>query len=327
MLFRKLFSLTILATLLKFSEQSNCNVTKYKRNFDTNAKVWINRWKGGIVPYVFDSSFPVAYQADVQCAINEYHAKTCIRFVPRTGQSTYLTIGYDPQQCGVAYGTRVDIGDRCSATGSRCGVLLHELGHILGYAHEQDRPDRDQYISGPGLGPVLSTFETFCLMYDYVSIEHYEDQCSTYGGPWTPRLAGVTKCGGGNKIGVLDTNKFNTCYDCKGCLGYRWMGIKCFNPSQHVKVEGGYDIDGTTKLYVCRGWHHGDIIPGKGVFPSSGAPYCYIGHFNQEFRLFDFEVLTNSNGANLQWAVTENVPPGALGGGRVTDRTTYYIGR
>ena len=36
----------------------------------------------------------------------------------------------------------VSIGNRCSTF----GVLIHELGHVIGFWHEHSRPDRDNYI-------------------------------------------------------------------------------------------------------------------------------------------------------------------------------------
>ncbi|RWS14592.1 zinc metalloproteinase nas-13-like protein, partial [Leptotrombidium deliense] len=86
----------------------------------------------------------------------------------------------------------------------KCGVFIHELGHHLGYDHEHDRGDRDEYIRGPGLTPKRPEFETYCLMYDYLSSQHYGGECEVYGGPWKALKPGVTNCGG--RLSVLDVN-------------------------------------------------------------------------------------------------------------------------
>lgn len=50
------------------------------------------RWPNGIIPYEIRGNFD-AYQMNlIEQAFNEYHSKTCIRFVPRTNQQDYVSI-------------------------------------------------------------------------------------------------------------------------------------------------------------------------------------------------------------------------------------------
>ncbi|GIY31335.1 zinc metalloproteinase nas-13 [Caerostris darwini] len=103
------------------------------------------RWTGRRIPYVIDRS--IAGQTNlIQQAMQDYHSKTCLRFVPRTYEMNYLRI-FPGQGCysnvGMIGGQQpVSLGQGCMLK----GIIIHELGHAIGFFHEQNRSDRDQYL-------------------------------------------------------------------------------------------------------------------------------------------------------------------------------------
>lgn len=63
------------------------------RRMRRNAVVYTYfRWPKGVIPFTFDPTYNETEQLHILTAMNEFHAKTCVRFVPRRFQQDYLSI-------------------------------------------------------------------------------------------------------------------------------------------------------------------------------------------------------------------------------------------
>lgn len=185
-------------------------------------------WPGARVPYTFASNF--RYQSVVRQAIEEYNAKTCIRFVPRrSSDRSYVEFMHG----GGCYSMIGRVGGRQQISlGNGCGtkgVAIHEMMHALGFFHEQSRRDRDSYIrinwqNIPGR--VRYNFEkyrhgqaeTLGQTYDKQSIMHYGNYAfSTNGRKTIESISNPNeRLGQRNGLSRIDINQLRTMYKCGG---------------------------------------------------------------------------------------------------------------
>jgi hypothetical protein len=78
-------------------------------------------------------------------AIANWHAKTSIRWVPRTSEAAYVTF---TTGTGCASSVGRQGVQQFVRLASDCGfvAVVHEIGHAVGLYHEHCRADRDQYV-------------------------------------------------------------------------------------------------------------------------------------------------------------------------------------
>lgn len=150
-----------------------------------------SRWPDGVVPFTISADFTDDQRRTVRRAIKHWNDRTIMRLVPRSNQADFVHFEPDPDSCQSSVGR---IGGQQSVgcaigDGFDTGSVIHEIGHAVGYFHEQQRPDRDQFVtvntgniesgkdgnftirSGTVLGP-----------YDLGSIMHYPRNAFSTGG-------------------------------------------------------------------------------------------------------------------------------------------------
>jgi len=186
------------------------------------------RWPDAKVPYIITGKYSLEERAILAKGMNEFHENSCIEFIPRTTEDDYIDI--------------VDTGDECKAILGRSGgkqpvwlpshcvnvgTVIHELMHALGFHHEHQRPDRDDYITVQSLadGEITSKeqkksnpeeVDLLGAKYDICSIMHYAPTWP--GGKVRLVQKKKTVCEMGTSGGFSDTDiqRLNTYYKCKG---------------------------------------------------------------------------------------------------------------
>jgi len=163
-------------------------------------------------------------------AINEFHSKSCLRFIKRTNQRDYIYF-YDGQGCGARVGHKTG-KNQITIQGPHCwkkGSVLHETMHNLGFYHEQSRPDRDSYVkiqlenlSSKDMASnfekqTSATVDSLKSPYDYLSIMHYHKDGFAKRGTITIKTLDPSfqdKIGQRDGLSVEDVKQLNSMYKC-----------------------------------------------------------------------------------------------------------------
>jgi hypothetical protein len=102
------------------------------------------KWPNGKIPYVIDDN--VAQADMVLDAIEYLNTFTHLKITPREEEEDFVLLTRGEVDC-YSYAGRIG-GMQEIFLHPRCGVreILHEWMHTIGFLHEQNREDRDQFV-------------------------------------------------------------------------------------------------------------------------------------------------------------------------------------
>jgi len=201
------------------------------------------KWPTGMIPYDISAITNLNDQKTITDAMQKLMydvgtptpgavtRKVCIYFRPRQPTDTsYFKIQYG-NGCSAHVGRRTQQQSVVTLQQNGCfssKTIQHELMHVIGFFHEQGRPDRDNYLQvylenvKPDMQHNFSKYVWGSTVfyqntpYDYASIMHYGTGAFSMNGKPTmiPRTAGVT-IGSAKELSPTDIAEVRHLYGCQ----------------------------------------------------------------------------------------------------------------
>ncbi|KFM60032.1 Zinc metalloproteinase dpy-31, partial [Stegodyphus mimosarum] len=205
-------------------------------------------WTNGKVSYNFHSSVDDSLKAMIVDAMGEWEKHTCLKFTEKAIDFNYLRFRADQEGCWsmigrintIFAGQDVSIGPGCN----RSNIIVHEIGHAIGFYHEQSRNDRDRYIHILWNNMPVARYSQFDkgienprgVEYDFTSVMHYGPMAFTskYFQKNTIAAKNIhhqTLIGSGMQISFRDAKMLNKMYSCSA---------GCPNNNQSQCLNGGF---------------------------------------------------------------------------------------
>lgn len=168
---------------MPFQEKTPIQQRRKKRAATAiTSKLWLN----ATIPYVIGKTVTETVKENILQAMNHWESNTCIRFTERESEENFLLFERGPCGC-CSYVGRKGAGVQEVTLSPQCasyGVIIHELGHVIGFWHEHSRPDRDQFVKILRENVIPEKLENFDIktaieidslgeQYDYESVMHY----------------------------------------------------------------------------------------------------------------------------------------------------------
>ncbi|KAI6653227.1 Tolloid-like protein 2 [Oopsacas minuta] len=202
-------------------------------------------WPNALVPYAFHSSIADSVRGNIIYAMKHWEELTCIRFTARTTEYNYIEFFKGAGCC--SFIGRLNLGRQYISIGQYCNYfssITHEIGHSVGFWHEMNRPDRDEYIQvnfeniptylqhNFGKLPYYH-IDSRGVTYDYNSVMHYTGKAFSINGKDTiEALEPGIPIGPEYGLSQLDALQANLMYSCSSKLyiiiytvGYRDMNM------------------------------------------------------------------------------------------------------